>query len=85
MQQKSGLSYWQGIWLGANELAKLGTYTWVSTGQPVGYNNWLGGQPDRNAGVQHCAVMISGEPGKWDDQCCYQDNYNMAMCEMILT
>ena len=84
MQFESGFQYWQGIWLGANELAKLGTYTWTSTGQTVGYSNWHSGEPNRMGGVQHCAVMIAGDPGKWDDQACDQDNYQFIMCEALL-
>lgn len=79
----SGLSFYQGIWLGATELQKQGIYAWNSTGLPVGYTNWYIGQPDRNGGSEHCMTMISGDFGKWNDVDCNSTSH-MTMCEKII-
>ena len=79
----SGLSFYQGIWLGATELQKQGIYAWNSTGLPVGYTNWYTGQPDRNGGSEHCMTMISGDFGKWNDVDCNSTSH-MTMCEKII-
>ena len=78
-----GLSYWQGIWLGATDLAKEGTFVWDLTRQPVGYSNWLPGQPDNYGGNENCMHIISGDPGKWNDAPCDYRGH-ITMCEQIM-
>ncbi len=63
----------RGMWIGANDIAVEGVWTWVS-GEPWGgYTNWLGNQPDNFGGVEDYGHMWGpvnpfGNPsGVWND------------------
>lgn len=51
------------LFIGLNDVASEGTFVW-SSGQPVTYTNWSGGEPDNN-GDQDYAVMQ--QDGTWLD------------------
>ena len=53
------------IWIGLTDEAVEGTWVW-SSGEPVTYTNWAGGQPSGNTG-QDYAQMNWGGTGLWDD------------------
>jgi len=77
----TNLGYWEGIWLGANDLARKGRFVWKATGQRLSYANWVSGQPSRGIN-ERCLHMISGDKGKWDDIIC-DDEFQMTMCEIV--
>lgn len=61
------------LWIGLNDAANEGTFTWIS-GDTSTYRNFLSGQPDNNDGFGEDYVHIakagngfSVEPGKWND------------------
>jgi hypothetical protein len=45
------------LWIGFNDVAQSGTYIW-SSGEPVTYTNWDGGQPS-DIGIEHYVYMLS--------------------------
>ena len=53
------------IWIGLTDEAVEGTWVW-SSGEPVTYTNWAGGQPSGYTG-QDYARMNWGGTGLWDD------------------
>lgn len=52
------------LWIGLNLLSTNGNWTW-SSGEPFGYSNWSGGNPD-NSGGYEMAVKLRTD-GTWDD------------------
>lgn len=63
------------LWIGLNDAANEGTFTWIS-GDPATYRNWFGGQPDNNdgplGGEDYVHILKTGSafnatPGKWND------------------
>lgn len=54
-----GLSKDESVWIGASDEAKEGEWCWVS-GEPFGYKNWHGNEPDNHMGVQHHALYWVG-------------------------
>lgn len=59
-----------GLWIGLNDLALKGAYTWAS-GEPVVYLNWRSGEPNNSCnGLPEDFAHIWGtgdEVGKWND------------------
>ncbi|MGE3108915.1 MAG: lectin-like protein [Phycisphaerales bacterium] len=53
------------MWIGLNDFADPGAFTWIS-GEPVVYTNWAEGQPDNFTGNEHVAVLDS-LTGTWYD------------------
>jgi uncharacterized delta-60 repeat protein len=49
-------------WIGLNDAAKEGEFVWAS-GEPVGYTNWVGGQPSGEVGQNYVRLVSGG----WDD------------------
>lgn len=78
----SNQGFFDGIWLGATDLAKRGTFAWKSTGENLKYFNWLAGQPDNLKGNERCVQMVSGVKGKWNDNNC-GENSQVTMCEKL--
>jgi len=58
-----------GIWIGASDQAKEGTWIWTD-GSSVNSPYWSGGQPDDYGIGQDCAYVNFVSPGKWDDGNC---------------
>lgn len=51
-------------WLGGNDIASEGTWTWT-TGEAFTYANWAGGEPNNYFGEDHMLGWWSGD--KWND------------------
>lgn len=51
-------------WIGLNDLASAGTWTWVS-GEPANFLNWDGGEPNY-FGVERRAELL--DVGRWNNQ-----------------
>ena len=58
----------QSAWIGLNDKAWEGEYTWDS-GESYGYTNWYPGQPNDHNGQQDCVEMLNS--GHWNDQYCH--------------
>ena len=78
-------SFWDGVFIGLTDRVVEGSFNWETTGNKPNYTNWLDGQPDDYLQNEDCAVMIYGNPGKWNDGLCDQKlDGTMTMCEKIL-
>ncbi len=53
-------------WIGLSDEATEGTFVWDS-GQAVGYVDWLTGQPNNTAGLEHWVCMNFDASGRWND------------------
>ncbi|XP_062559299.1 lectin subunit alpha-like isoform X2 [Armigeres subalbatus] len=53
------------VWIGANDMAKEGTFTWHSTGQPVKYTNWSATNPDNHQGRENCVEIAFKDYTQW--------------------
>ncbi len=83
--------YFEGYWLGANDLATEGRFVWAATGQPITYTNWDGNNPN-NDRDEDCAQILTSNPssnGRWNDITCNSPvTFNPpqnTMCERILS
>lgn len=52
-------------WIGLNDVGNEGVFTWTS-GAPVAFTNWNGGEPNNSNGTEHYAEMF-GSNGEWND------------------
>ena len=67
------------FWLAGNDIDVEGDWRWVTSGQVVSFNNWMGGRPNNAGGNQHC-MSYTHPHGKWrDDFCTYRI---AAFCEI---
>ena len=67
------------FWLAGNDIDVEGDWRWVTSGQVVSFNNWMGGRPNNAGGNQHC-MSYTHPQGKWSDDFC---TYRMtAFCEI---
>ena len=74
-----GSSY---LWLGANDIAKEGIWSYTESGEPISWDGpWRGDGP--NGGTEeNCLVMLTGDfPGRWSDIACLESYYFCAPCE----
>jgi hypothetical protein len=61
--------YGGALWIGLTDREKVSSFKW-SSGEPLKYTNWAGGQPDNGDGVEFYVHMLPGRhylPGKWND------------------
>ena len=65
-----------GTWIGANDLAKSGSYQWV-TGEAWSYTNWASGFPAGSPSA-HC-VRMGSQGQKWENVSC--QSQNVTLCE----
>jgi hypothetical protein len=78
--------YYEGYWLGANDIGVEGTFVWAATRQPIPYATWDGNNPnnDRN---EDCVQILTSDPrsnGRWNDISCDHPGVNQnTMCEKI--
>jgi len=55
-----------GKWIGINDKAQEGIFTW-SSGETVEYTNWAQGEPNNAGGMQDYG-WLQFEDGRWDDE-----------------
>ena len=66
------------VWIGYNDLAEEGNYTWLD-GSPPGYENWWPGFPVGDAhGNQDCIHLYGGEA--WKELLC--TSLKFSLCKM---
>jgi hypothetical protein len=61
--------YGGALWIGLTDREKVFSFSWTS-GEPMSYTNWGGGQPDNGNGVEFYVHMLPRghySPGKWND------------------
>ena len=56
------------LWIGLNDAASNGDYTWIS-GEPVTYTNWAGGEPTNGTGEDYVYISapVDPRPEQWND------------------
>lgn len=72
------------IWIGFNDEAVEGQFTWYDQ-SPVVYTNWATGEPNNSGGNEDCVQIYPGgsQPGTWNDLNC--GGYNsMSIIEVNL-
>lgn len=52
------------LWIGANDMALEGRWSWVANGADIGYSNWRRGEPSNYKGEQHCAYLQTTDGGR---------------------
>lgn len=52
------------VWIGANDMATEGRWSWVASGADIGYSNWRRGEPSNYRGEQHCAYLQTTDGGR---------------------
>ena len=55
-----------GLWTGLNDEESEGEFVW-SSGQPVSYTNWSGGQPDDFQSREDHVMLYQDDGGRWAD------------------
>merc|ERR1712227_275795 len=75
-------------WMGLNDLASPGHWSWQHSFQPMTWSNWENGQPDNADGSERCVEIVGmGHGWRWyDADCNSQHGYNgynkmHALCE----
>nr|XP_019931078.2 C-type lectin 37Da-like [Aedes albopictus] len=62
------------FWIGGNDLAEEGTFSWMPNGRLVRYANWSPGEPNNNNGTEHCMQLVYeprlGQRWTWNDNEC---------------
>lgn len=79
MEFNSGIT--EALWVDGTDLAhekrnespNAAHFSWMSTGEPIGYSNWYPGEPNHNVhpptkGVEHCLEINYNQ--KWNDNNC---------------
>ncbi|XP_070184585.1 uncharacterized protein, partial [Littorina saxatilis] len=57
------------VWIGLNDIAKEGSFTWVD-GSPVTFSFWAPGQPGFFGSLEDCVAMDMRDGGHWYDYLC---------------
>jgi len=63
----------QRVWMGLNDLEKEGAFVWFD-GTNSTYRNWLKGQPNNYARLQHCVEKLKKFEWRWNDVRCGYPN-----------
>ena len=73
----------ENFWLGMNDKVNERQFVYTSSGEPVGFTNWLDGQPDGRTS-QNCVVFAQREESKkkWRDDGCH--HARRFICEKFL-
>ncbi len=58
-------SSWR-YWIGLNDIANEGQFVWVN-GEPLGYTNWVAGQPNNGGGIEDAAEIQPASSWRWND------------------
>ena len=83
MQPKNPSQQYEGVWLGANDIATESNFVWAATGKSVTYTNWKLGQPD-NSMDEDCVHLLTESEGRWNDiDCDLPGHKQITMCERI--
>jgi len=78
----------RGLWIGLNDLANEGQFVW-SSGDPLVYTNWDGGNPDNGGGIENCAGLLWPSfpdpypPGIWVDLPDHPNYYGAPMFGVV--
>ncbi len=81
--------FYEGVWLGANDLEAEGRFIWAATGQHITYSNWDGKNPN-NWREEDCVHLLTSNNGRWNDINCdapvntNPPAYQITMCERII-
>ncbi|HMP30914.1 MAG TPA: HYR domain-containing protein, partial [Saprospiraceae bacterium] len=56
----------QNLWIGLNDIAEEGNFTWAN-GQPLTYTNWNDNEPNNFLGNENAVVLETVNGGQWND------------------
>lgn len=66
-------------WIGLNDRAKEGLFTWLDDRNKTTYSFWDTGMPNNSAGNENCVVTDGNRANKWDDLDC--STLNRYICQ----
>ena len=75
-----------GLWLGANDFAQVGTFVWQNSHAALNYTNWDQGQPSLvdPAMIKENCLHMWLDIGKWNDLNCDVTYVPQAtICEVL--
>ena len=58
-----------GVWLGLSDVQREGYMVAISDRRTPSYVNWIKGEPNNRAGIEHCAMYWTAHRG-WNDSPC---------------
>ncbi|EAT48403.1 AAEL000543-PA [Aedes aegypti] len=72
------------FWIGGNDLAEEGTFSWMPNGRLVRYANWSPGEPNNTEDKEHCMQLVYiprfEQRWTWNDNEC-RTNHMYFICE----
>lgn len=77
LAKKKGVS-WPGVWLGASDRSREGTWTWETSGKHISYSNFISPEPNGKS-FENCLHLAEDDPWYWNDISC--NNGMRYICE----
>ena len=69
------------MWLGANDLSREGTWSWLSSNSDAKYTKFHGGDP--NGGINENCLVMWYDNVDWADAIC-ATTLNIHVCEKLV-
>ena len=73
------------LWIGGTDAFKENEWRWITTmeiSSASTFTDWQSGQPDNQAGTEHCMELHPTFGFRWNDDKCY--NLHKYICEIAV-